>query len=143
MEIHVADKAYRKRAVWVLAAMLVLCGALLWQLQAWLNHVTQELGSSSPATVRTWLRWLLAGLGLALATPAVGLGLTLRQMALASRVEGRFPPARWRTLRDVRILRDADALLWARRVQVASAAMLTLAAVLVGWALWAWWHYQG
>lgn len=143
MEIHVADKAYRKRAVWVLAAMLVLCGALLWQLQTWLNHVTQELGSSSPATVRTWLRWLLAGLGLALATPAVGLGLTLRQMALASRVEGRFPPARWRTLRDVRILRDADALFWARRVQIASTAMLTLAAVLVGWALWAWWHYQG
>ncbi|GAB3094677.1 hypothetical protein [Lysobacter terrae] len=143
MEIHVADKAYRKRAVWVLAAMLVLCGALLWQLQVWLNHVTYELGSSNPQTVRTWLRWLLAGLGLALATPAVGLGLTLRQMASASRVEGRFPPARWRTLRDVRILRDADALHWARRVEIASTAMLVLAGLLIGWALWAWWHYQG
>ena len=143
MEIHVADKAYRKRAVWVLAAMLVLCGALLWQLQAWLNHVTHELGSSSPQTVRTWLRWLLAGLGLALATPAVGLGLTLRQMARASRVEGRFPPARWRTLRDVRILRDADALPWTRRVEIASTAMLVLAGLLIGWASWAWWHFQG
>ena len=143
MEIHFADKAYRKRALWLLAGMVVLCGALLWQFQAWLDHLAQQLGSSSPATVRTWLRWLFAGLGIALATPAFGLGLSLRQMALASRLEGRFPPARWRTWRDVRVLRDAAALSWARRVEIAGLAALALAGVLVAWAAWVWWHYQG
>lgn len=141
MEIHYADKAYRRRAVWLLAGIVLLCGALLWQLQVWLDQLTAQLGASNPEAVRTWIRLLLTALGLALAVPAAGLGLTLRQLGMASRLQGRFPPMQWKTLRDVRVLRDRAALAWARRVELAGNASLTLAVLLAGWALWAWWRF--
>lgn len=143
METHYADKGYRKRALWLLAGIVLMCGVLLWQLQLWLAHVTVELGNSSPETVRAWLRWLLSSLGMALAIPAFALGLTLRRMAFASRIEGRFPPAQWKTMRDVRILRDATGLKWARRVEAAGTTALLLGGSLVGWSLWAWWRFGG
>jgi hypothetical protein len=143
MEIHYADKAYRKRALWLLAGIVLMCGVLLWQLQLWLAHLTVELGNSSPETVRAWLRWLLSSLGVALAMPAFGLGLTLRRMAFASRIEGRFPPAQWKTMRDVRILRDATGLAWARRVAAAGTVVLALGGSLIGWSIWAWWRFAG
>jgi len=138
MEIHHADKAYRRRAMWLFAGIVLLCGVLLWQLQVWLNHVTAQLGSSDPETVRFWVRLLLCGLGVGLAAPAIGLGLALRELGQASRVEGRFPPAKWKTLRDVRVLRDAPGLAWARRVEVAGTSALALAGGLIGWSAWAW-----
>ena len=141
MEIHHADKAYRKRSLWLLAGIILMCGVLLWQLQTWLHALTSQLGSSDPDTVRRWLRLLLAGLGLALALPAVGLGLTLRQIGLASRLQGRFPPAQWKTLRDVRVLRDAPALAWSKRLEAAGTIALALASLLIGWAIWAWWRF--
>ena len=109
MEIHPADKAYRTRSLLLLAGVAVLCAALLWQLNLWLGTVTSELGSSDPDTVRRWLRALLAGLGIGFAVPAAGLGLNLRKLALEARLQGRFPPREWKTFRDVRVLRDADA----------------------------------
>ena len=141
MEIHRADKAYRKRALWLLAGIVVLCGVLLWQLQVWLGHLTVQLENSDPATTRSWVRFLLCGLGMALAVPAVGLGLTLRQLGHAARLEGRFPPAQWKTLRDVRVLRDAPGLSWARRVEAAGTTALVFAGCLVGWSIWAWWKF--
>ncbi|GAB3356472.1 hypothetical protein [Lysobacter tyrosinilyticus] len=143
MELHPADKAYRKRAMWLLAGIVLMCGVLLWQLQAWLSHLTVQLGGSDPSTVRFWVRLLLCGLGIALAIPAVGLGLSLRQLGQVSRSEGRFPPAQWKTWRDVRVLRDAPGQTWARRVEAAGTAALALAGLLVGWAAWAWWHFSG
>ena len=142
MEIHQADKAYRKRALWLLAGIVLMCGVLLWQLEAWLRHLT-TLGGSDPDAGRSWVRLLLCGLGVALAIPAIGLGLALRQMGRVSREEGRFPPTQWKTWRDVRVLRDASGLTWARRVEAAGTAALTLAGLLVGWAGWAWWHFSG
>lgn len=141
MEIHHADKDYRKRALWLLAGIVLLCGVLLWQLQTWLDNLTVQLGASDPDTVRFWVRLLLCGLGIGLAIPAIGLGLTLRQLAYASRLEGRFPPAQWKTIRDVRVLRDAASLAWARRVEAAGTAALVLAGLLIGWAVWAWWKF--
>lgn len=143
MEIHHADKAYRKRALWLLGGIVLMCGVLLWQLQVWLADITQQLGASDPETVRFWVRSLLFGLGVAMAIPATGLGLTLRKMGYVSRIEGRFPPAEWKTVRDVRVLRDAAGLSWARRVEVAGAALLLLAGGLVAWAGWAWWYFRG
>lgn len=143
MEIHRADTAYRKRTLWLLAAIALMCGVLLWQLQVWLANITQQLGNSDPETVRFWVRSLLFGLGVAMAIPATGLGLTLRKMGYVSRIEGRFPPAEWKTVRDVRVLRDAAGLSWARRVEVAGAALLLLAGVLVVWAAGAWWYFRG
>lgn len=143
MEMHHSDKAYRKRALWLLAGIVLMCGVLLWQLQAWLNQLTMQLGGSDPATIRSWVRLLFCGLGLALAIPAVGLGLSLRQLGRVSRAEGRFPPTQWKTWRDVRVLRDTPGLTWARRVEAAGTAALTLAGLLIGWVAWAWWHFSG
>ena len=141
MEIHRADKAYRNRSAVLLVCVAVLCAALLWQLQLWLGRVNSELAGSDADTIRRWLRALLAGLGLALAVPAAALGLNLRRFALASRIEGRFPPREWKTWRDVRVLRDAPALAWARRVERFAMAMLALAAIFVFWAAIAWWRF--
>lgn len=141
MEIHRADKAYRTRSSLLLAVVVLLCMVTLWQLNLWLVRVNATLISSDPDTVRRWLRALLAGLGLALAVPAAALGISLRRMAFSSRVEGRFPPRDWKTWRDVRVLRDAPALVWARRVERASSAALLLAGVLMLWAVIAWWRF--
>lgn len=138
MEIHRADKAYRTRAGWLLAGVAILCVVLLWQLNAWLGRVTAELGASDPEAVRYWLRWLLAGLGIALSVPAAALGISLRRLALESRLQGRFPPRNWKTWRDVRVLRDAPALRWARRIDAAGLAALAVAALFVAWAVVAW-----
>ena len=141
MEIHQADKAYRTRALLLFAGVAVLCAVLLWQLNLWLDTVTRELGASDPDTVRRWLRALLAGLGIGFAVPAAALGLNLRKLALEARIQGRFPPREWKTFRDVRVLRDAHALRWSRRVQMASNAALLLAVGFATWAAWAWWRF--
>jgi hypothetical protein len=138
VEIHRADKAYRTRTLLLLGATAVLCAVLLWQLHAWLGTLSRDLAASDPDTVRYWLRMLLAGLGVGLALPALVLGLGLRRVALESRIEGRFPPRGWKTLRDVRVLRDAAALAWARRTELAGSAAIALALALLAWAGWAW-----
>lgn len=142
MEIHHADKAYRNRGLVLLAGISVLAGALLWQLNLWLQELTMHLASGDPDTVRGWLRMLLAALGFALAVPAAALGLSLRRLGQSSRIQGRFPPQELRTLRDVRVLRDQPALRWARRVERFGALSLALAGVLASWALWAMWHFH-
>lgn len=141
MEIHRADKAYRNRTMLLLTGTAILCLILLWQLNLWLGKVTNDLMASDPDTVRHWLRALLVALGIGLALPATVLGVNLRKLGLASRIEGRFPPHEWKTWRDVRVLRDAPALLWARRVELAGTAALVLAVVFVAWAALAWWRF--
>ena len=141
MDIHRADRAYRNRSLALLAFVAALCGVLLWQLNAWLSHLGLVLQSSDPGTTYKWLRVLFAGLGLGLALPAAALGIALRRFALASRLEGRFPPRDWKTWRDVRVLRDRDALAWARRVDLFANGPLALACVLLVWTAYAWWRY--
>lgn len=141
MEIHRADRTYRNRTLLLLAFTALLCVVLLLLLDAWLWQVNQHLLTSDPDSVRRWLRGLLAGLGVALAIPAGLLGTGLRRLGLESRIEGRFPPRNWKTLRDVRVLRDSDALRWARRTELAGVAALAFAAALLLWAGWAWWRF--
>lgn len=142
MDIHPADKAYRTRALLFLGGTAVLCVILLWQLNLWLGRVTGELMQSDPETLRDWLRALLAGLGIAMAAPAAALGFSLRKLALAARIEGRFPPREWKTWRDVRVLRDAAALRWARRIETAGNAALGVAALFLAWAIVAWLRFS-
>jgi hypothetical protein len=141
MEIHHADKAYRTRTLLLLGLTVLLCGVLLLLLDGWLAQVNAQLARSDPDTMRRWLRGLFTGLGLALAVPAGLLGAGLRRLGLAARIEGRFPPNDWKTLRDVRVLRDAAALRWARRTEAIGLAALSLAALLVAWTGWAWWRF--
>ncbi len=142
MEIHRADPSYRNRTLLLLALTVLLCAVLLLLLDAWLVRINGQLGNSDPDTVRRWLRGLLAGLGIGLAVPAGVLGAGLRRLGLASRIEGRFPPRAWKTLRDVRVLRDADALRWARRTELAGLAAIALAGLLLIWSGWAWWRFD-
>lgn len=141
MEIHRADPAYRNRTLLLLAFTVLLCAVLLLLLDAWLGRVNGQLANSDPETMRRWLRGLLAGLGIALAIPAWLLGTGLRRLGLASRIEGRFPPQAWKTLRDVRVLRDADALRWARRTELAGLVAIALATLLLLWSGWTWWRF--
>ena len=141
MEFHRADKAYRTRSLLLLALVVALCGVLLWQLDTWLSNLSTTLAASDGATVSTWLRVLFAALGIGLAVPAGALGVSLRKLAFASRIEGRFPPTAWKTWRDVRVLRDAPARAWARRVEVAGTCALALAALLLAWTAWALWRF--
>ena len=141
MDIHRADRAYRNRSAALLAIVAILCAVLLWQLNVWLSRMAVTLEASDPATLYRWLRILFVGLGIGLAVPAAALGLSLRKLALASRVEGRFPPRGWKTWRDVRVLRDRDALAWARRVEIAGGVALLLSMLLLAWTAFAWWRY--
>jgi hypothetical protein len=141
MDIHRADKAYRNRTLLLLGFTVLLCGVLLLLLNGWLGQVNAQLAHSDSDTIRRWLRGLLSGLGLALAVPAALLGAGLRRLGFAARIEGRFPPRDWKTLRDVRVLRDAAALRWARRTERLGSAAMALAALLVLWAGWVWWHF--
>lgn len=142
MEIHYADKGYRRRSFWILAGVLILLMVLLWELNAWMQGLATHLSAADPDTARRWLKALLAALGLALSAPAAALGVSLHRLARASRLEGRFPPREFKTLRDVRVLRDAPALRWTRRVEVSGTAALLLASALAGWALWALWYFR-
>ena len=117
MELHRADPAYRTRTLLLLALTVLACSVFLLLLHAWLDRVSAELLSSDPETLRNWLRGLLAGLGMALAVPALIVGTTLRRLAAQSRDEGRFPPADWKTIRDVRVLRGDNALRWSTRTR--------------------------
>jgi hypothetical protein len=141
VEIHRADRSYRNRSLLLLAFTALLCVVLLLLLDGWLRTVQAHLGSSDPDTVRRWLRGLLSGLGIALAIPAGLLGMGLRRLGLDSRLQGRFPPSDWKTLRDVRVLRDRQALNWARRTELAGTSALALAIVLLLWAGWAFWRF--
>jgi hypothetical protein len=141
MEIHRADRVHRNRSLLLLAFTTLLCVVLLLLLDGWLRTVQARLGSSDPDTVRRWLRGLLSGLGIALAIPAGLLGLGLRRLGLDSRLQGRFPPRDWKTLRDVRVLRDRHAMAWARRTEIAGSSALALAVLLLLWAFWVLWRF--
>jgi hypothetical protein len=141
VEIHHADRSYRNRSLLLLALTALLCAVLLLLLDGWLRGIQAQLGSSDPDTVRRWLRGLLAGLGVGLAIPAGLLGAGLRRLGLDARLQDRFPPREWKTLRDVRVLRGCDALNWARRTELAGTGALALALLLVLWAGWAWWRF--
>lgn len=142
MDIHYADKGYRRRCIWAMAGVILLSAALLWELDGWLRGMASQLSHTDPETAKGWLRALFVALAVGLAIPAAALGASLRRLASASRLQGRFPPREFKTLRDVRILRDGPALQWARRVEAFSLAVFALAGALVVWALWAIWHFR-
>jgi hypothetical protein len=141
MEIHRADPAYRTRALLLVGLTLLVCSVLLLLLQAWLHRVTAQLLSADPDMPRRWLRGLFAALGFGLAMPATLIGVSLRRMGLKSQAERRFPPAGWKTLRDVRVLRDAQALRLANRTRAMGGAALALAVAFVAWASWGLWRF--
>ena len=141
MDIHRADPAYRNRTLLLLTLTALACTVFLLLLHAWLQRVTAQLMSSDPDTMRRWLRTLFVGLGLLLAVPALLIGANLRRLGLQSSLEQRFPPENWKTLRDVRILRDEQAARWASRTRLLGTTALALGACLVLWSIWVFWRY--
>lgn len=141
MDIHRADPAYRTRSLLLLALTVLACTVFLLLLHAWLQRVTAQLMSSDPDSMRRWLRILFVGLGLLLAGPALLIGANLRRLGIQSALERRFPPTNWKTLRDVRILRDGHAVRWAARTRVLGATALAFGVCLVLWSFWVFWRY--
>jgi len=141
MDIHRADPAYRTRTLLLLALTALACTVFLLLLHAWLQRVTAQLVTSDPDTTRRWLRGLFVSLGLLLAMPALLIGANLRRLAIQSHLERRFPPENWKTLRDVRILRDEQAVRWAARTRLLGNVALAIGLCLVLWSLWVFWRY--
>ena len=141
MDIHRADPAYRTRTLLLLALTALACTVFLLLLHAWLQRVTVQLMSSDPDTMRRWLRGLFVSLGLLLAAPALLIGANLRRLGIQSALEQRFPPENWKTLRDVRILREKQAVRWAARTRLLGNVALAIGLCLVLWSLWVFWRY--
>lgn len=140
MEIHRADLAYRRRSLWLLAALLGACAIGLWLLHGWLQTVQAHALASAPQEARRWLRGAIAAMLIMPALPSVLWGHSLRRLGRAAREEGRFPPRAWKTYRDVRVLREQAALQWSRRSErlgrIAQGAAGAFAAAAV--AAWIW-----
>lgn len=143
MELHHADKAYRRRCMAMLWLFATICAMALWWLHDWLGTVVAGFGDLPSHQQLAWLRWLIGGFGIAFALPLATLGETLRRFARAARHEQRYPPSQWRTLRTVRVLTGAVALAWAARVARAASWAFTAAIAFAGLAAWAWWRFQG
>ncbi len=141
MDIHRADPAYRTRTLLLLALTVLACTVFLLLLHTWLQRVSAQLMSSDPDSMRRWLRALFVGLGMLLAGPALLIGANLRRLGVQSHLERRFPPENWKTIRDVRILRDEQAVRWAARTQLLGSTALAFGACLVLWSLWVFWRY--
>jgi hypothetical protein len=140
MEIHRADLAYRRRSLWLLAALLAACAIGLWLLHGWLQAVQAHALASAPQQARRWLGGAIAAMLIVAALPSALWGRSLRRLGRAAREEGRFPPRAWKTYRDVRVLREQAALRWSRRSErlgrfaQLAAGMFAVAAV----ATWVW-----
>ena len=141
MDIHRADPAYRTRTLLLLALTALACTVLLLLLHAWRQRVTAQLMSSDPDTMRRWLRGLFVSLGVLLAAPALLIGANLRRLGIEAALERRFPPENWKTLRDVRILREEHAVRWAARTRRLGNVALAFGACLVLWSFWVFWRY--
>lgn len=138
MDIHAADRRHRRRLLLWLAAFVLVATVFLARLSGWLDALVLDLEGRDPATVRRWVGGLLAALGVLLAVPPLSLGRSLRRMGRLAVAEARFPPAGWKTLRDVRVLRGEDARRWGRRVERAGSLCHWIGGALLGAALLAW-----
>lgn len=140
MEIHRADLAYRRRSLWLMAALLAACAIGLWLLHDWLQTVQAHAVASAPEDARRWLRGAIVAMLTTAAVPSALWGRSLRRLGRAAREEGRFPPRAWKTYRDVRILREQAASQWSRRSErlgrMAQGAAGVFAAAAV--AAWVW-----
>lgn len=123
-EIHPADPAQRRRALWLLLAFLLVAAVAVSMVR---DH-TRDLGqriygeerASALAEARISFR-LAVGL---LLIPGLGLALWIRQTAARSEAEGRFPPRAARTLRDVPVRRGRSLQTIVRVHRILAAAIL-------------------
>lgn len=138
-EVHRADPGLRRQMLLWLAACTVLGGAGLWGLQAWLDELARTLGSEQPAILETWLRRLMAGASLLVASGCGGLALWLHNLALSTESERRWPPAALRTSQDIPVKRDDAALAVARQFRMSATLLGLFTVAVLLWALWLGW----
>lgn len=141
MDMHRADRAYRRRNLCLLAAAVPVLALALAGLQAWLGDVVAAFPAMQPGQRREWLRWLLAALFIGLATPLALAARMFHRFASQVRMEERLPPVRWRTWRDVRVMRGPAALAWARRARRAGQLTAVGSALLAACAAVLWWRF--
>lgn len=138
-EVHRADPALRRQMIGWLMACIILGGAGLWGLQAWLDELARTLGSEQPAMLETWLRRMLAGASLLVASGCGGLALWLHNLAESTASERRWPPAGLRTSQDIPVKRDAAAMDMARQFRLAAMLLGLFTVAVLLWALWLGW----
>ncbi len=141
VEMHAADRGYRKRmGLWLVFA-LVLGTCLLWWLADGLRGVAEALGDADDARKREGVRVLLSALGLAVAVCSMAVHVAIRRRVRDILAFDALPPPHWRTVRDVRVLRGAAARAWARRLGWCRDAAALSSITAIALAAWAWWHY--
>lgn len=138
-EFHRADPAYRRRMQVFLLLTIVVGALAVVGLQLWLRRLGANAQYGDLFSYQAWLHRLLGALCLVLGVAAAGFAAWLRNMALASRLERRWPPSSMRTSADVRIryLTSADTLV--TQLMAAAVALGILALALCGWAIWLFW----
>lgn len=141
MDMHRADPAYRRRSLRALGLALAVIAVALIALQRWLADVIAALPQMAPDLRRDWLRGLFTALFAGLATPLAFASRSFHRFARSVQDEDRLPPARWRTWRDVRVLRGPVAQTWARRAHRLATLSALVAGALGGCAVAAWLRY--
>lgn len=138
-EYHRADPAYRRQMQVFLALTVVVGVGALVALHFWLRKIGSAAGQGDLFVYERWLNRLFAGLCLILAATAAGFAQWMYRIAMASKLERRWPPSSMRTSADVRIryLTSADSLVSQLR---GSALAFGVLALLLGlWAIWLLW----
>lgn len=134
VEIHRADRRYRNRALWLLAACLLggLAGLI------WLNGWLAKLGSDGLMNGEERLGlWLFTGsISLLLLLTCVGAALALFRLASRTATAQRYPPDGMQTARDVPVKRGSEALQLAANIRRSAWFLVFLATVLASWGGW-------
>ncbi|HEX5755744.1 MAG TPA: hypothetical protein VFY12_05270 [Arenimonas sp.] len=138
-EVHRADPALRRQMLVWLAVCVIVGGAGLWGLQAWLDELARTVGNEQPAMLETWLRRMLAGASLLVASGCGGLALWLHNLSESTETERRWPPVALRTSQDIPVKRDAAALAMARQFRLSAVLLGLFTVAVLLWTLWLGW----
>jgi len=131
IEIHRADPRLRRQALLGLLVAVAGGGLLLWWLQGWLAR----LAPGHPETLGTLL-WSAVGASFLTCAVSLAAATMLWRIASATTAEGRFPPTRLSTLRDVPVRRGEAARRSAGACRALALTIATAGVAAVAWLLW-------
>lgn len=135
MQIHRADKTYRRRLLVVLLAAAAAGTASIGALRHWLSHGLAGK-TLSPEAALWWLYVAFLALGLTLALGTAVFGAWLWRYAGRVGEARRYPLPAEAIARDTPIREGGAAQALAVRMRTAATALWALAAGLISWVTW-------